>query len=197
MDNAPHIFAVAEDMFSNMLIDVEKQCVIISGESGAGKTVSAKFIMGYIAEVRVRRLSKRTMSFLCSLSFDAQVSGGGANVQRIKDVILQSNPLLEVGIARSRIDDGDFIGRPSVMQKRFAMTIQVDSWVRQEREREKDGRPNHTWWFQGKYVEIQFSRGGEPIGGVISNFLLEKVSAMCWSRRSVRSNQHICAPILL
>ena len=52
MDNAPHIFAVAEDMFSNMLIDSEKQCVIISGESGAGKTVSAKFIMSYIAEVK-------------------------------------------------------------------------------------------------------------------------------------------------
>ena len=29
--------------------------------------------------------------------------------------------------------------------------------------------------FQGKYVEIQFSRGGEPDGGKISNFLLEKV----------------------
>ena len=27
---------------------------------------------------------------------------------------------------------------------------------------------------QGKYVEIQFSTGGEPIGGKISNFLLEK-----------------------
>jgi myosin-1 len=54
MDNAPHIFAVAEDMFSNMLIDSEKQCVIISGESGAGKTVSAKFIMSYIAEVRMK-----------------------------------------------------------------------------------------------------------------------------------------------
>lgn len=32
--------------------------------------------------------------------------------------------------------------------------------------------------FQGKYVEIQFSRGGEPIGGKISNFLLEKVSGL-------------------
>jgi hypothetical protein len=31
-------------------------------------------------------------------------------------------------------------------------------------------------FFQGKYVEIQFSRGGEPTGGKISNFLLEKVS---------------------
>ena len=28
---------------------------------------------------------------------------------------------------------------------------------------------------KGKYVEIQFTRGGEPIGGKISNFLLEKV----------------------
>ena len=28
---------------------------------------------------------------------------------------------------------------------------------------------------QGKYVEIQFTRGGEPEGGKISQFLLEKV----------------------
>ena len=35
---------------------------------------------------------------------------------------------------------------------------------------------NHAFHvLQGKYVEIQFSRGGEPIGGKISNFLLEKV----------------------
>lgn len=44
-----------------------------SGESGAGKTVSAKYIMSYIAKV----------------------SGGGASVQRVKEVILESNPLLE------------------------------------------------------------------------------------------------------
>lgn len=93
MDNAPHIFAVAEDMFSNMLIDSEKQCVIISGESGAGKTVSAKFIMAYIAEVRM--IKKIWISVLFFL-FYWKVSGGGPHVQRIKDVILQSNPLLEV-----------------------------------------------------------------------------------------------------
>lgn len=32
----------------------------------------------------------------------------------------------------------------------------------------------HTLLLQGKYFEIQFSSGGEPDGGKISNFLLEK-----------------------
>jgi myosin-1 len=60
-------------MYRNLMIDAESQCVIISGESGAGKTVCAKYIMNYIA----------------------QISGGGQRVQHIKDVIIKSNPLLE------------------------------------------------------------------------------------------------------
>ena len=47
--------------------------VFLSGESGAGKTVNAKFIMNYIAKV----------------------SGGSGNVTKVKEVILESNPLLE------------------------------------------------------------------------------------------------------
>ena len=34
-----------------MLMEEEPQCVIISGESGAGKTEAAKQIMSYIAGV--------------------------------------------------------------------------------------------------------------------------------------------------
>lgn len=33
--------------------------------------------------------------------------------------------------------------------------------------------------FQGKYVEMQFGRGGQPNGGKISNFLLEKSRVTC------------------
>ncbi|XP_072038335.1 unconventional myosin-If-like isoform X2 [Amphiura filiformis] len=72
-ENPPHIYALTDNMFRNMLIEYENQCVIISGESGAGKTVAAKYIMGYLAKV----------------------SGGGAKVQHVKDIIIQSNPLLE------------------------------------------------------------------------------------------------------
>ena len=50
-ENPPHVYALADDMYRNMLIDSENHCVIISGESGAGKTVAAKFIMGYISKV--------------------------------------------------------------------------------------------------------------------------------------------------
>lgn len=32
---------------------------------------------------------------------------------------------------------------------------------------------------QGKYVEMQFGAGGQPSGGKISNFLLEKSRVTC------------------
>uniref|UniRef100_W5N887 Osteoclast-stimulating factor 1 n=1 Tax=Lepisosteus oculatus TaxID=7918 RepID=W5N887_LEPOC len=114
-ENPPHIYALADNMYRNMMIDRENQCVIISGESGAGKTVAAKYIMSYIS----------------------RVSGGGSKVQHVKDIILQSNPLLEA------------FGNAKTL------------------------RNNNSSRF-GKYFEIQFSSGGEPDGGKISNFLLEK-----------------------
>uniref|UniRef100_A0A1I8HT49 Myosin motor domain-containing protein n=1 Tax=Macrostomum lignano TaxID=282301 RepID=A0A1I8HT49_9PLAT len=114
-ENPPHIFAIADHMYRSMVSEMENQCVIISGESGAGKTVSAKLIMNYVSKV----------------------SGGSGRVEEVKEVILESNPLLEA------------FGN--------AKTV----------------RNNNSSRF-GKYVEIQFSRGGEPVGGKISQFLLEK-----------------------
>lgn len=60
-------------MYRSMLSDRENQCVIISGESGAGKTEASKKIMQFVAAV----------------------SGSSPAVQHVKDVILESNPLLE------------------------------------------------------------------------------------------------------
>ncbi|XP_067824335.1 unconventional myosin-If [Heptranchias perlo] len=134
-ENPPHIYALTDSMYRNMLIDAENQCVIISGESGAGKTVAAKYIMGYISKV----------------------SGGGQKVQHVKDIILQSNPLLEA------------FGN--------AKTV----------------RNNNSSRF-GKYVEIQFSRGGEPDGGKISNFLLEKSRVV--SQNENERNFHIYYQLL-
>ena len=72
-ENPPHVYALADNMYRNMTIDNENQCVIISGESGAGKTVAAKFIMDYISKI----------------------SGAGDRANHVKNVVKYSNPLLE------------------------------------------------------------------------------------------------------
>ncbi|KAM9807603.1 unconventional myosin-Va-like [Neosynchiropus ocellatus] len=50
-DLDPHIFAVAEEAYKQMSRDRQNQSIIVSGESGAGKTVSAKYAMRYFATV--------------------------------------------------------------------------------------------------------------------------------------------------
>uniref|UniRef100_A0A4W4GEL1 Osteoclast-stimulating factor 1 n=1 Tax=Electrophorus electricus TaxID=8005 RepID=A0A4W4GEL1_ELEEL len=86
------------------------------------------------------------------MGYISKVSGGGSKVQHVKDIILQSNPLLEA------------FGN--------AKTV----------------RNNNSSRF-GKYFEIQFSRGGEPDGGKISNFLLEKSRVV--SQNENERNFHI------
>ncbi|KAK0630006.1 myosin-1 [Bombardia bombarda] len=74
LEMPPHVFAIAEAAYYNMKAYKDNQCVIISGESGAGKTEAAKRIMQYIANV----------------------SGGeSGEIQQIKDMVLATNPLLE------------------------------------------------------------------------------------------------------
>ncbi|CAH6722802.1 myosin-1 [[Candida] jaroonii] len=74
----PHVFAIAESMYYNLKSYGDNQCVIISGESGAGKTEAAKQIMQYIANVSVDDQTKTD-----------------SGITRIKDMVLATNPLLE------------------------------------------------------------------------------------------------------
>uniref|UniRef100_A0A8C3IXA1 Myosin VC n=1 Tax=Chrysemys picta bellii TaxID=8478 RepID=A0A8C3IXA1_CHRPI len=82
-DMDPHIFAVAEEAYKQMARNNRNQSVIVSGESGAGKTVSARYAMRYFATV-----SK---------------SNSNAHVE---DKVLASNPITEaVGNAKTTRND--------------------------------------------------------------------------------------------
>ncbi|XP_075945364.1 unconventional myosin-Va-like [Anarhichas minor] len=82
-DMDPHIFAVAEEAYKQMARDERNQSLIVSGESGAGKTVSAKYAMRYFATVS------------CSSS-EASV----------EERVLASNPIMEaLGNAKTTRND--------------------------------------------------------------------------------------------
>lgn len=91
----PHLFAVAEDAYRCMIRDRKNQTIVVSGESGAGKTMSAKYIMRYFATVedperpQARRASK---------------DSGGMSATEM--AILATNPIMEAfGNAKTTRND--------------------------------------------------------------------------------------------
>ncbi|ODV83782.1 hypothetical protein CANARDRAFT_202443 [[Candida] arabinofermentans NRRL YB-2248] len=61
-EEEPHLFAIAEDAYRCMKTDKKNQSIVVSGESGAGKTVSAKYIMRYFATVDSDHSGNQEMS---------------------------------------------------------------------------------------------------------------------------------------
>uniref|UniRef100_A0A8C8RTN9 Myosin motor domain-containing protein n=1 Tax=Pelusios castaneus TaxID=367368 RepID=A0A8C8RTN9_9SAUR len=82
-DMDPHIFAVAEEAYKQMSRNHENQSLIISGESGAGKTASAKHAMRYFATV-----------------------GGSLSDTSMEEKVLASSPIMEAfGNAKTTRND--------------------------------------------------------------------------------------------
>ncbi|ELK04688.1 Myosin-IIIB [Pteropus alecto] len=80
--NPPHIFASADAAYQCMVTFSKDQCIVISGESGSGKTESAHLIVQHL-------------TFL-----------GKANNQTLREKILQVNSLVEAfGNACTAIND--------------------------------------------------------------------------------------------
>lgn len=100
----PHLFAIAEDAYRCMIRDEKDQTIVVSGESGAGKTVSAKYIMRYFATVEdPDRPGSRKNNVAAA---GANGSSGAGGMSETEQQILATNPIMEAfGNAKTTRND--------------------------------------------------------------------------------------------
>ncbi|XP_041628119.1 myosin-4 isoform X2 [Vulpes lagopus] len=78
----PHIFSISDNAYQFMLTDRENQSILITGESGAGKTVNTKRVIQYFATIAITGEKKKEEST-------------PGNKGTLEDQIISANPLLE------------------------------------------------------------------------------------------------------
>jgi len=86
----PHLFSIADNAYRNMLVDRENQSMLITGESGAGKTENTKKVIGYFAQVAAASKS-------VEIDADEKPAEGKKVIEKgtLEDQIVQANPVLE------------------------------------------------------------------------------------------------------
>ncbi|XP_014212309.1 myosin heavy chain, muscle isoform X22 [Copidosoma floridanum] len=75
----PHIFAISDGAYVNMLTNAENQSMLITGESGAGKTENTKKVIAYFATVGA----------------STKKDPGSEKKGSLEDQVVQTNPVLE------------------------------------------------------------------------------------------------------
>ncbi|KAI8523006.1 hypothetical protein RHMOL_Rhmol13G0041100 [Rhododendron molle] len=73
-DLSPHVFAIADVAYRAMINECKSNSILVSGESGAGKTETTKMLMRYLAYLGGRK---------------------GTEGRTVEQQVLQSNPVLE------------------------------------------------------------------------------------------------------
>ncbi|XP_954003.1 myosin, putative [Theileria annulata] len=157
-DKEPHVFSTASDAYYGML-DGFCQSILISGESGAGKTESTKYVLKYLCSNLIRNKVNVDQYYLSTpqsnLDSDESVPNTARNnkaknnklqnnkpTENVEMKVLESNPLLES------------FGNAATLR-------------------------NHNSSRYGKYIELQYleesSERLKLIGATIQTYLLEKV----------------------
>lgn len=91
---APHPFAIAESAYSHLMRHFSDECILVTGESGSGKTEASKHILEYIVSVSTKQRSKAASLAKRRMSLE-QLQLNDQHVETIRTTLLASNPVIE------------------------------------------------------------------------------------------------------
>lgn len=80
-ESRPHVFAMADEAFRNLVEEGQNQSILVTGESGAGKTENTKKVIQYLAAV--------------ATSDTPYARSGNRQLAALSQQILRANPILE------------------------------------------------------------------------------------------------------
>ncbi|KAL0576478.1 class II myosin [Marasmius crinis-equi] len=175
-ENPPHIFAVAERAWVNMGDERENQSILITGESGAGKTESTKKVIQYLAAIATDVHHPSTPSHSRSPTISSSVS-----YSTMPSIGLpRSNSTRKTHAATPSMTGSGFLnakGRLGLLERQILQANPIlEAFGNAQTQRN-----NNSSRF-GKFVRIMFAPDGSIAGANIDWYLLEK------SRVVVRSD---------
>ncbi|KAF8629720.1 hypothetical protein AX15_003315 [Amanita polypyramis BW_CC] len=169
-ENPPHIFAVAERAWINMGEERENQSILITGESGAGKTESTKKVIQYLAAIA-------TDAHLLSTSSHSRlptIGGTGACAASMPSTGLPRGVALRRGHNISSSMSGNIShmtskGRLGLLERQILQANPIlEAFGNAQTQRN-----NNSSRF-GKFIRITFAPDGSIAGANIDWYLLEK-----------------------
>jgi myosin protein heavy chain len=175
-ENPPHIFAIAERAWVNMGEERENQSILITGESGAGKTESTKKVIQYLAAIATDSYSHSTtashshsQSLSSSSSFGAVMPSTGLPG---RTSILRHKPHQSMSVTNTATQSGP-LGRLGLLERQILQANPIlEAFGNAQTQRN-----NNSSRF-GKFVRISFAPDGSIAGANIDWYLLEKSRVM-------------------